>query len=351
MPDFGTVESSIREMGIKVSVIPFRGFSLKDLFRAAGAAYHIRKTAREMDADIVHTHLLKSAIVARLGLVCERRTVLVSQVAGVVHLDMPLLRLIERLTVRLDDMTLVSSTRFGPIYEELGARRVRVNHYGMDTSAFANKLANLRTNSHPGSGDGFTRVVMVAHMYPSNALAFRYVGVKGHEVLLDAARIALQRDGTLKFLIVGDVFAGGGDYRKSLEARASGIAHSVDFVGNSDNIPGILARADIAVNPSLSESASYTAMEASLAELPVVVSDVGGLTDTVLHGKTGFVVPPNDAESLAEAILAIASDSELSRKLGTAGRAHVDETFSDERIVDILESEYYALLTDRERTH
>ncbi|GAA3711981.1 hypothetical protein GCM10022399_30990 [Terrabacter ginsenosidimutans] len=195
-----------------------------------------------------------------------------------------------------------------------------------------------------GLREGDVAVIMVAHMYPTNVAHFADVGVKGHEVFIDAAAKAHAADARLKFLIVGDEFVGDGAYRRRLEARAALASDSIRFLGHRDDVPVLLALMDVAANPSLSESASYTMMEASLTGLPVVASSVGGLPDTVVDGVTGLLVPPRDVEALSAAFLTLADDAQLRRDMGRAGRIHVQQSFDITKTVDSLERIYDEVL-------
>lgn len=344
VPGEGSLSDELRADGIEVDIIPFRGFSILGIIRSVRAVFDIRRIANGYRPDIVHAHLLKAAVVSRIATMWLRRIKMVSQIPGVVHLEMPLLKLIERLTIRADDLTLVSSSRFRTTFERLGARRVRVNHYGMDTQAFVESFAKRRSLAPSAEGTLAPQVVMIAHMYPTEALSFRYVGVKGHEVYIDSMNYVLERRPDATFSIVGDVFAGSDGYRRRLEGRAKSVSSNVNFVGRSTDIPGILSTATIAVNPSLSESASYTVMEACLAGLPVVVTDVGGLTDTVVDAVTGIVVQPNDARALGEAILTLLQEPIRSTEMGMLGREHVSSTFSLDNTVSGLEGHYFDIL-------
>ncbi len=136
-----------------------------------------------------------------------------------------------------------------------------------------------------------------------NAPIIYYVGrmvpEKGLSVLIDA--VPHDWPGA-KF-----VLAGGGGYANDLKAQASrlGVAGSVIFPGRiSDEVrDGLFMVSDCAVFPSLYEPFGIVALEAMAAGVPVVVSDVGGLSEVVDLHQTGIKVHPNDPESLAWGIL------------------------------------------------
>lgn len=108
-------------------------------------------------------------------------------------------------------------------------------------------------------------------------------------------------------------------------ARSCGIADIVEFSGRVKHqcVPGQLRKLDIYVALSRRESFGVAVIEAGACGLPVVVSDVGGLPEVVVAGKTGFVVPRDDAAAAANALLQLVLDPELRHRMGAAGRNHV----------------------------
>lgn len=123
------------------------------------------------------------------------------------------------------------------------------------------------------------------------------------------------------------VLAGDGPERGRLERLAGklGIDDRVAFRGEvaHDNVPNVLSELDIFAMPSRAEGFGVAALEAQAMELPVVASRVHGIPDTVEDGRTGLLVPPDDVDALAAAIERLATDGELRRSLGAAGRAFV----------------------------
>ncbi len=102
--------------------------------------------------------------------------------------------------------------------------------------------------------------------------------------------------------------------------------------------------ADVFVAPSWAESFPYTVLEAMAAGRPVVATDVGGVREAVLHGRTGLLVPPRDSIALADAIVALLSDPPRAAQLGAAARELVARRFTVERMVAETASVYLDLL-------
>ncbi len=145
----------------------------------------------------------------------------------------------------------------------------------------------------------------------------RMVYEKGVSILLEAAKTVL-RSVNAKFIFVGE-----GYLRDILSKKAKdeGIADKVFFTGFLDDqtVKLLYRMADVCVVPSLYEPFGIVALEAMAAGTPVVVSNVGGLSEIVQHDVTGVVVYPNDPGSLAWGILRILNDRQRADQL--SGRA------------------------------
>ncbi|HWM10364.1 MAG TPA: glycosyltransferase family 4 protein [Solirubrobacteraceae bacterium] len=124
--------------------------------------------------------------------------------------------------------------------------------------------------------------------------------------------------------IVGD-----GPERPAVEAeiRAAGLDGVVELAGERNDVPHLLANADVFALSSRSEGAPLSILEAMAAGLPVVASAVGGVPEIVADGTTGLLVPRDDAPALAAALEALLADAALRRRLGAAGRERVRERF------------------------
>jgi glycosyltransferase involved in cell wall biosynthesis len=129
-------------------------------------------------------------------------------------------------------------------------------------------------------------------------------------------------------LLVGD-----GPDRPSVEAevRALGLQDVVTLTGTREDVPALLAQADVFALSSRSEGAPLSILEAMAAGLPVVSSRVGGVPELVVDGETGLLVPPGDPEALAVALGRLVADPGLRRRLGAAGRERARRCFDVRR--------------------
>jgi glycosyltransferase involved in cell wall biosynthesis len=169
----------------------------------------------------------------------------------------------------------------------------------------------------------------------------RLIPVKGHLVLLRALAQARSRVPGL----VLDV-AGQGPLEPALKAyaRELGLGEAVRFLGFVSPVQAAIERAAVVVVPSLGEGFGMVALEAMERGRPVIASAVGGLAEIVADEETGFIVAPGDAEELADAIVALASDLPRAAAMGQAGRRRAIESFTQDRSTRRIETLYLRAL-------
>ncbi len=130
--------------------------------------------------------------------------------------------------------------------------------------------------------------------------------------------------------------AGDGPDREPLEdlVRAFALGRRVRFLGHRDDVPRLLAAADLLVLPSRYEGLPNVVLEAMRFARPVVATAAPGTTELVVAGQTGLLVPIGHPPSLAQAIRTVVDTPELARHLGDAGRVRVEAHFRADQMVD-----------------
>ncbi|MEM2125321.1 MAG: glycosyltransferase family 4 protein [Candidatus Methanosuratincola sp.] len=164
---------------------------------------------------------------------------------------------------------------------------------------------------------------------------------KGHRFLLEA--ICRLPETVL-------VLAGDGPERVSLEELVNhlGLSERVLFLGYRCDVPELLGSCDIFVLPSLYEGLPLSVLEAMAAGKTVVATAVGGTSEAVQDGETGFLVPPGDPAALAEAIQRVLADPGLAQKMGAAGKERVRREFSVEAMAQGVNQIYEKFMAKRE---
>jgi len=168
----------------------------------------------------------------------------------------------------------------------------------------------------------------------------RLVPVKGLKYLLKAVEILVKEIRNIKLIIVGD-----GPYRNEYEKAAQPIKKYTLFLGFRSDVPQLLSISDVLVLPSISEGWPAVVLEAAACGKPVVCSNVGGIPEMVIHGKTGYLINPGDVDALAYYIARILSSDDLKESMGMAAYKYVKKYFSCEIMVRKYLKLYNALLT------
>lgn len=162
----------------------------------------------------------------------------------------------------------------------------------------------------------------------------RHFPVKGVDVLVEAFPRVLESVPGAGLLLVG----GGPDHDALIaRAQALGIRGEVTFTDRQTNPAPYLAAADLVVLPSRREGLPVSALEAFALGRAVVATDVGGTPDVVQDGTTGWLVPPEQPEALADAIVAALSEPEERARRAREGRELVARSYSSAAMIDRIE--------------
>lgn len=204
--------------------------------------------------------------------------------------------------------------------------RIRVLAHGVDTDRFSpgavgprREAARARFGIAPGE---------LAAILPG-----RICEAKNQAVLVEAAALLAGDDLPVRFLFAGEDkrFLGGAKaYHEALIARiaALGVADRVRFLGFVSPVEDVYAAADLVMIPSHQEAFGLVAIEA-MASGTCILAGRGGALPTILdHGRTGLLLPPDDAGEWAAAVRSLAADPARRRTLGDAARAAVAQRFT-----------------------
>lgn len=207
----------------------------------------------------------------------------------------------------------------------------RIIHPPVDTEVFDPKAVAPDRRLVTSSG---VKIVTIATINPN----------KGIEVFIKMSQRVTQRLGRkVNFFVVGPVYESQreyGEHLKQLVVRRG--CHNVYFLGSSNDIPGILAAADVFVCSSFREAGPMTVFEAMAMATPVVSTDVGDVKETFERMGTGArqVVPVGDAERLAQSVIELVEDEALRGVIGEAQRRYA-ERHLDVRVCAIKHAEFY----------
>ena len=330
---------------LRGSAVNVREFHPSGGLDSAAGLYELIKLAGYLRRErfrVVHTHDLWSNLLGVPAARLARVPAIVSSRRDLAHFDWyqgkrrHWLRRIQNLSgVVLANATpirdaLISEDRFAP-------EKLRVIHNGVDTEKFQ-RAQRDRARLFPDVGNEML-VVLVGNMHSD---------VKGHPWLIAAAPTVVREFPEVRF-----VFAGDGELRPTFAAQVAqlGLESTFKFLGRRSDIPEILASCDLAVLPSRAEGLPNAVLEYMAAGLPTIASRVGGMAELIQDGVTGLLVPAEDANALAGALLQFLRDPEQARQIANNGQRFAVENFSFERLIREIDELYAELLERRRGKH
>jgi len=168
----------------------------------------------------------------------------------------------------------------------------------------------------------------------------RFSPIKGFHILIESmGELKLGRK-RIRLFLVGQ----GREFRHYSQMVAHlGLEEQVLFVSDHNKKTLVMDACDIFCAPSLQEGLGLSILDAMRDAIPVIATRVGGIPDLIEHDKTGLLVSPGSAESLARSIELLAGDKELRRRLGEAGQYFVYENYPIEKMVELTLEAYLSI--------
>ena len=201
--------------------------------------------------------------------------------------------------------------------EGVPADKLTLIYNGIDVSKFSESDERVAIRERLGIGEDVIVLSIVANLIP----------YKGHSDLIEAlAMIAGSINQPWLLLSVGTGIDSRPDLQKLVKSK--NLSRHVRWLGQRRDVAEILSASDIGLLVSYHEGFSNSLLEGMAAGLPMIVTDVGGNPEAIIHQQCGLVVPPGQPPALAEAILALINDRETARQYGAVARARVEEKFS-----------------------
>lgn len=326
--------------------VPRYALELGDRPRPAAdlaAARALRQAVDVWKPSLVHAHGVKAALLALASLPPDRPPVVVT-FHNLWHggpLTLPLRLLAPRAAAAVAVSRAVGERLAA---HRIHARSLTVIPNGLDLAAFppAPPLPDRPfTAAFLGRLTVEKGVLVLLQVARRHAAALSADGDPAATARLsDPATLNAQPATSLRLIVAGD-----GPLRQAVEAAARQSGSRLQYLGHQADVLAIYHASDAVLMPSLAEGHPMTALEAMACGLPVVASRAGGLTEIVLEGKTGLLVPPGDAAALAAAVAAMAADPETARAMGAAGRRRAEAEFTLERMLERLVEVYECVLS------
>ncbi len=303
-------------------------------------ARRLRQFIREHEIDIVHTFFetadLWAGAIAKLSgvkiLISSRRDMGILRAAKH-HIGYRLLR------GMFDQVQAVSE----------GVRRYTIESDGVNPDRTVTIYNGIepKLQAQPAAVVQLRERLAITAGVPIIACVANIRQVKGIDVLVRAMAVVRQFVPQVKVLLAGHLGSGANlVYCDEVIAlsKSLDLQDTIQFLGQVEEVPELLSISDLFVLPSRSEGLSNALLEAMRAELPCVATAVGGNPEVVVDGVTGFLVPSEDAASLADRILQLLREPALRRRMGMSGRKRILQQFTVEIMVSKVLLAYDRLL-------
>jgi glycosyltransferase involved in cell wall biosynthesis len=321
LDELGTLGEELRRDGYPVAVLERRpGVDWGCLFRLA------RFLQRER-INLVHAHQYTPFFYGAAARLLYRRPPVLFTEHGRFHPDYPRRKriLANRLLLQRRDRVVGVGRAVGQAViqnEGISAERVQIIYNGIDMSAFSSQSVDrLAIRREIGVNAWDFVIILVARLDP----------LKDHATAIRAMEHVVWHRREARLVLVGE----GAEL-----ARIENMVHErtlkpyVRFLGLRTDVARLLLAADVFLLTSISEGIPLTVIEAMAAGLPVVATQVGGVSEIVEDGYTGLLAPAGDDANLAERLLRLAADPALRAQMGQLGRQRVMDLFSESQMHD-----------------
>jgi len=330
LPEGSWLPRKLRELNVPTVIAESKAWYDPSLLRTMG------RLVRQEGVDLIHSHLpdqnFYSCLVGRLT---SCKTIVTYHGAPPLPHARTLRESVKLWWVRRTAaVVVVVSEYLEQLFQELGFPREKIVriYNGVDLEKFAGaRSGGLRAEL--GCPEGTRLVGMVANLRRP----------KGYEYFVQAARRVVDSMPQTRFVAVGDI-------DRQILRRLSDLVDKLNlrdrfvFVGFREDVPAILRELDVFVLSSVSEGFSLATIEAMAAGRPVVATRSGGPEEIIDDGRTGFLVPPADPESLAQRICELLANPAEAEAMGRRAQGKVETTFSLAKMIREYERLYESCL-------
>lgn len=314
------------------------------------AVLGLYRVFKEMDIDILHTHLPYAGVLGRIvGRLAGVPRIISTQhnVPGAFHkqtliadrLTLPLADVVTAVSEPVEEAFFGESHPFSVDLFEKGVKTCTI-YNGVDLGLIDEALEKTDRRQKK-------KEFRLGIDDPVVGIVARFVAWKGHKDLIEAMATVVKQQPDAKLLVVG-----WGEIEGELKALTGklNLEENVIFAGRREDVYEILSIMDLFVLPYRYEGlfkgggVGIAIMEAMAAKRPVITTNVPGISSAVINNQTGSIVPQRNPAALAEAILVLLENPQEATRLGKGGRKLIEEKFTIQATVAQYEALYEALV-------
>lgn len=341
----GDLSEAARARGVEPLVIRELGRAIHPM-RDLVALVKLVRTFRRLRPDVVHTHTAKAGTLGRLAALLSGVPATIHTFHGHVlegYFSLTATRLflgIERALARRTDRIITVSPRLSLAILAMGIGRpgqVEAVPLGLELDRFREARPDtIRLRAALGLPDGAPLLGSVGRLVP----------IKDHPTLFEALALLGTEGHPPHLVVVGD-----GEEREELRRLAGrlNLAARIHFLGWRHDLETILGGLDVVICSSRNEGTPVALIEAMAAGVPVLSTDVGGVGDLVVHGETGWLVPPGDPPAMAQGVRRLLADPEFRARLAAAAQVVALERHDAKGLIHRMETLYEGLMAGKPR--
>lgn len=347
VPDEGEADSFyvLEKYQVEATIIPELRRSI-NFFSDIKAYFKIKQIIKDYKPDIVHTHASKAGALGRMAAYRSGAKIIVHTYHGhVFHsyfgkFKTAIYLFVERfLAKKSTGIIAISDSQkheLANVFNICPNSKIKVIPLGLELNQFADKTDEKRSTARAQLGIQNDEVAL--------GIIGRLAPIKNHLFFLECIDQVLQKSNKkIKVFIVGD-----GSETESIRDKAVSInkkfGECVFLTSWIREMTPVYHALDIVCLSSKNEGTPVTLIEAQAAGLPVISTDVGGVTDVVLNNETGFVVPREDLKEYTNKLLELIDDETLRTEFGEKGKSEMLNRFTAQRLVRDMESYYRELI-------
>lgn len=321
-------------------------------FKDIAAYWQIRKIIKSFRCDIMHTHGAKSGFLGKLAAYHEGVRCIVHTFHG--HhfhsyysslLSKAIINLQRRMAKLSSVIVAISKQQWHDLvikYKIASSEKTKIVRLGLDAAQFKPNTVNIESFRRKYKLNDTIAIGLVA----------RITKIKNFDLFIEVVSKTIQTaNRPVKFFVIGD-----GVLKKNIQIKLSRYnirwcntdtyndKSDVVFTSWVQQIADIMHALDIVMLTSNNEGSGLSLIEAQFCGKPVVTTDVGGIQDSVIDNKTGFLVDAGDADAMVEKLRVLIENNELRKTMGENAAVFAAENFSKQAEVENYKQLYKQLL-------
>ena len=266
----------------------------------------------------------------------------VSRLKTVVHVHLEEAQNSLRWALRTPPQVIITCARF--LVDQV--RNALPEHLQCSQSIVAVPNAVDMDRFHPGDKDSAKQKVGAPRNSPLILFVANLHPHKGHETGIRAVAILKERGVNAWLWFAGIERGGSFEYTERLKRLCGelGLANRVRFLGQRSDVPELLRAADCVILPSTAEGLPLSLIEAQASKVPVLAAPTAGIPEIIAHGKTGFLVPADDAAGYADNLYCLLDNRSLYAQIAKTAYSAVVREYDSKTYIERIWGVYQALL-------